>query len=95
MQHRIAAATANPDFTVELRFANGRAATVDLREFVATGEVTKPLRRDPGLFVEGLRLGGDGTWLSWPGEVKIDADALWYQAHPEDLAGDFGPEAAA
>jgi hypothetical protein len=95
MQHRIAAATANPDFTVELRFADGRAATVDLREFVATSVVTEPLRRDPDLFVGSLRLGGDGAWLAWPGEVEIDADALWYQAHPEDLARDFGPEAAA
>ena len=76
------------------RHAGGEAATLDLSSFVATGEVTEPFRQDPDLFVTSLRVGGGGGWLTWANEVEIDADALWYQAHPEDLERDYGPEAA-
>ena len=94
MEHRIVAATARPDFTVDLVFDDDKRATVNLADFVATGVVTEPLRRDPELFAKGLRVEGDGGWIAWPGEVEIDADALWYTAHPDDFSRDFGPEAA-
>jgi len=94
MEHRIISAIAHPDFTVELVIDGGERATVDLGGFVATGVVTEPLRRDLELFVSGLRVEGEGEWIAWPGEVEIDADALWYTSHPDDLRRDFGPEAA-
>lgn len=94
MRHRIVDATAHADYRVDIRFAGGEAATLDLASFIATGEVTEPFRHDPTLFVSSLRIGGGGGWLAWANEVEIDADALWYQAHPEELERDYGPEAA-
>ena len=94
MEHRIITAVAHPDFTVELVFEGDERAVVSLADFVAVGVVTEPLRRDPTLFAGGLRVEGDGEWIAWPGGVEIDADALWYQAHPEDLRRDFDPEVA-
>lgn len=89
MLHRITSATPRPDFSVELEWDGQTVATVDLSDFVRDGEVTVPLR-DPAYFVEELRVGGGGDWIGWPGEVDIDADALWYQAHPADLQRDYG-----
>jgi hypothetical protein len=94
MRHRIVDAKAHPDYRVDIQFAGGEAATLDLSGFVATGEVTEPFRHDPGLFATSLRVGGNGGWLAWANDVEIDADALWYRAHPEDLEHDYGPEAA-
>ena len=93
MLHRIVQASARPDFTVELIFDAGEHAVVDLAAFVATGTVTAPLRDDPGAFVSELRVVQDGDAIGWPGEVEIDADALWYKAHPEDWERDYGSEA--
>jgi hypothetical protein len=94
MEHRILKATAHPDFTLDLVFEGGEAVRVDLRKLIVTAEVTEPLRRDPKLFTDGMRIEGDGDWLSWPGDIDVDADALWYKAHPEDLERDFGGVAA-
>ena len=94
MRHRILSAQAHPDYRVDIEFVGGGTAALDLAEFIATGEVTEALRRDPGLFVTSMRVGGGGSWLGWANEVEIDADALWYQAHPEDLKRDYGTEAA-
>jgi hypothetical protein len=94
MRHRIVEANAHPDYRLDVQFAGGEAVTLDLASFVATGEVTEPFRQDPGLFVSSLRVSGGGSWLAWANEVEIDADALWYRAHPEELEQDYGPEAA-
>ena len=94
MQYRIVEAAAGPGYRLSLRFEGGTEASVDLTEFFASGTVTEPVRRDPRLFTDGLRIEGGGAWLGWPGEVEIDADSLWYQAHPADLAADTGGAAA-
>lgn len=94
MRHRIVDAKAHPDYRVDIEFVGGQAVSLDLSGFIATGEVTEPFRQNPGLFVSSLHVGGGGSWLAWAHEVEIDADALWYQAHPDDLERDYGPEAA-
>jgi hypothetical protein len=94
MRHRIVEAKARPDYVLELRFAGGETARLDLAPFIASGEVTEPFRRDPALFATSLRIDGNGAWLAWANDLEIDADALWYQAHPEELKADYGPEAA-
>jgi hypothetical protein len=91
MLHRIIAAKARADFTIEVVFEGNEPAVIDVSDFVATGEVTAPLRRDPGFFVSALRLVDDGDAIGWPGGVEIDADALWYKVHPEDWERDYSP----
>jgi hypothetical protein len=95
MEHRIIAVTASEDYQLRLRFDCGEEGTVDLSSFVARGSVTEPFRRDPSFFATAIRIDDEGFSISWPGDVDIDADALWYKLHPEDLVRDFGPEVAA
>ena len=94
MEHRIIKAAAHRDFTLDLVFEGGDKARVDLAAFIAGARVAENLRSDPELFANFARIEGDGDWLSWPGHVDIDADALWYKAHPEELERDFGDAAA-
>ncbi len=97
MIHQVVAATGRADFTVELEFADGERAEVDLSDFVVTGEVTAPLRPEPRYFVSALRVLQDGGAIGWPGDVEIDADALLYKTHPDDWQRDYGgpPQKAA
>ncbi len=91
MLHRIIAASARPDFTIEVVFEQNERAVIDVSDFVATGEVTAPLRNDPGFFESALRVVDDGDAIGWPGGVEIDADAVWYKAHPEHWERDYRP----
>ena len=90
MMHPLHAAEGRRDFTVRLMFLSGHEGVVDLSGFVGRGEVTAPLRADPDLFVSSLRVLPDGDGIGWPGDVDIDADALWYKLFPEDWERDFG-----
>jgi Protein of unknown function (DUF2442) len=38
---------------------------------------------DPEAFAQ-IRIGERGRSLEWPGEIDFCADALWFEAHPED-----------
>ena len=66
---------------VEITWEEGEVSVLLLHEIVAKGGVFSPLS-DPKIFNQ-LKIGEDGRWLEWPGEVDICADALWNQAHPE------------
>jgi uncharacterized protein DUF2442 len=90
MIHRVTKATARTDYTVEVVFETGDRAMIDFSAFVADGEVTEPLRADPTYFASTLRILPRGDGIGWPGDVDIDADALWYKAHPEDWERDYG-----
>ncbi len=94
MRHRIVDAKGHPGYRLDVRFADGEAVMLDLSDFIAAGEITEPFRQDPTLFVTSLCVDGGGRWVAWANDVEIDADALWYQAHPGDLDRDYGPEAA-
>ncbi len=93
MMHRIVRAKGRRDFSIEIVFDGGEHALVDLSGFVADGEVTRRLREDPEYFVNALDVVDDGDAIGWPEDVHVDADALWYKAHPEDWERDFGSEA--
>lgn len=97
MIHHITHVTARRDFTVGLTFEGGERGAINLSDFVREGEVTTPLRSDPGYFVSNLRVLEDGDGIGWPNGVEIDADALWYKLHPEDWEQDYGtsPQLAA
>jgi Protein of unknown function (DUF2442) len=90
MLHKVKAVRGRPDFKIEVLFEQNECALIDLTDFVATGEVTASLRADPDIFVSALRVVDDGEAIGWPGDVEIDADALWYNAHPEDWERDYG-----
>lgn len=90
MMHPLRAAEGRRDFTVHLSFVSGHEGVVDLSAFVARGEVTASLRADPDLFASTLRLLSDGDGIGWPGDVDIDADALWYKLYPEEWEHDYG-----
>ena len=80
---------------MEVVFDTGEKCTIDLSEFVSTGEVTVNLR-DEEYFGLALTVLDDGDGIGWPAvDVEIDADALWYKAHPEDWARDYGEAAFA
>jgi len=75
---------AEPDpgtHTVTLTWANG-ATTVNRFSHLAGRGVFAALA-DPAVFVE-AKIGERGRSLEWPGEIDFCADALWFEAHPED-----------
>ncbi|NBC32324.1 MAG: DUF2442 domain-containing protein [Alphaproteobacteria bacterium] len=87
MEHRIIEAKARPDFRIDIEWEGGSRSTVDLTDFVSDGEVTAALR-DPVFFSETLEVQGSGDWIAWPNGVDMDADALWYLAHPDEWSRD-------
>jgi hypothetical protein len=90
MNWTIKAAQAHGDFTVEINWADGSRSVVDFSSTVGKGGVFERMR-DPDFFVARMRVGGEGDWLEWPGDLQFSADSLWYRSHPsEDI-----PEMAA
>ena len=87
--HRITHAEANPDFSVDLRFEDGRQARVDLSEVVQSGAVAAPFR-DPARFVRELTIVEGGDVLRWSDQFELHADSLRYRAFPDELVQDYG-----
>jgi hypothetical protein len=86
-------ATANPDFTVTIRWKHGATSTVDFKRNIEKGGVCTVMG-DKAFFTEKMYVGEDGYYLGWPEEIDFSADSLWYRTHPEDLKRDY-PDAAA
>ncbi|KPF88104.1 hypothetical protein IP70_01100 [alpha proteobacterium AAP38] len=86
-------ATANPDFTVTIRWKHDAISTVDFKGNIEKGGVCTVMA-DPAFFTTKMYVGGDGYYLGWPEEIDFSADSLWYRTHPEDLKRDY-PDAAA
>jgi|SRR5579883_3504778 hypothetical protein len=89
--YRIARANANADFSLDLRFTDGKEARVDLSELVASAPIAAPLR-DASRFVSDLRLVEDGDVLRWNEQFELHADSLRYRAFPDELVRDYGPQ---
>lgn len=87
--HRIVHAQAKPDFSINLRFEDGKEARVDLTEFVASAEITAAFR-DPARFVAALIIVEDGEILRWDDQFELHADSLRYHAFPDELRQDYG-----
>ena len=45
---------------------------------------------EPSVFVQ-VRIGDHGRSLQWPPEIDFCADALWFEAHPEDAPAPTEP----
>lgn len=93
MLHKIVEAEPQPDFTVMIRWDDGSTSVADFRSIVGIGVAAD--MADANYFVTRMALGGEGDWLSWPGEVDFSADSLWYKAHPDELKRDYGDVTAA
>ena len=78
----ITAAVADPaTHTVALTWANGAATVNSFRHLVGKG-VFRAFA-DPQFFAQ-ARVGERGRSLEWPGELDFCADALWFEAHPDE-----------
>ena len=78
----ITAAAPDPaSHTVALTWANGETTVSSFRQVVGKGVFAA--FSDPAFFAQ-ARVGEGGRSLEWPGELDFCADALWFEAHPED-----------
>jgi hypothetical protein len=89
--HRIIHAEANPDFSVDLRFEDGRQARVNLSEVVQSAAIAARFR-DPATFVGDLTIVEGGDVLRWSDQFELHADSLRYRAFPDELVRDYGPQ---
>jgi len=87
--HHIASARAHPDFSLDLRFDDGREAHLSLAEIVNSASVAAPFR-DPDRFVSQLKLVEDGDVIRWDEQFELHADSLRYRAFPNEFARDYG-----
>lgn len=77
----VAAAPDAATHTVTLTWANGETTVNSFRHLVGKGVFAA--FSDPTFFAQ-ARVGEGGRSLEWPGERDFRADALWFNAHPED-----------
>jgi Protein of unknown function (DUF2442) len=89
--HRIIDAEANPDFSVDIRFEDGRQARVNLSEVVQSAAIAARFR-DPATFVRDLTIVEGGDVLRWSDQFELHADSLRYRAFPDELVRDYGPQ---
>ncbi|MFI4948925.1 MAG: DUF2442 domain-containing protein [Alphaproteobacteria bacterium] len=76
--------TAVPDpaaHTVALTWKNGQRTVSNFRHLLGRGVFAS--LSDPEFFSQ-VKVGERGRSLEWPGELDFCADALWFEAHPED-----------
>jgi hypothetical protein len=82
----IVAATPDPkSYSVTLTWANGEKTVSHFGHLVGRGVFAA--FSDPAFFAQ-VHVGERGRSLEWPGERDFCADALWFEAHPEE-----GPQA--
>jgi len=66
---------------IKLTYSNARSITIDLTSRVKKGGVFAPLA-DPS-FLAQVKIGRNGRFLEWPGEIDMCADALWFEGTGE------------
>ncbi|MFM2044465.1 MAG: hypothetical protein RLY86_3041 [Pseudomonadota bacterium] len=74
-----------PDATariVRIGWAGGATTLLDLAPIIADGGVFTALG-DTAVFTA-VQVGPRGRSLIWPGDIDLDADAIWFDAHPQD-----------
>jgi hypothetical protein len=84
LDYKIIAVELLGGYRLRLTYDNGGTAETDLSAAIATGPVFMPLA-DPEKFAQ-VFIGERGRSLEWPNDVGLCADALWFEAHPEDYA---------
>jgi hypothetical protein len=82
LENVIVAAVPDPaTFTVALTWKNGQRTVSSFHHRIGRGVFTA--LGDPEFFSK-VTVGERGRSLEWPGELDFCADALWFEAHPED-----------
>jgi hypothetical protein len=82
LENRIVAAVADArTHTVALTWATGARPVAEFAHLVGKG-VFRAFA-DPAVFAQ-VSIGENGRSLEWPGELDFCADALWFEAHPEE-----------
>jgi hypothetical protein len=82
LENTIVAATADArTHTVALTWANGARTVSSFAHLVGKG-VFRAFA-DPTFFAQ-IRVGENGRSIEWPGDLDFCADALWFEAHPEE-----------
>ena len=82
LENVITAAAPHPaDSSVTLTWANGATTAHRFGHIVGRGVFS--ILADPATFAR-VHVGEHGRSLEWPGEIDFCADALWFEAHPED-----------
>ena len=66
---------------IKITYSNSRAIMIDLTSRVKKGGVFAPLV-DPTFFDQ-VKIGRNGRFLEWPGEIDLCADALWFEGTGE------------
>ncbi len=82
LENVITGAIADPaTHTVKVTWANGATTVNQFSHLVGNGVFID--FADPAFFVR-VSVGERGRSLDWPNEIDFCADALWFDAHPED-----------
>ena len=82
LENIIVAAMPDADsFSVTLTWANGVTTVNSFKKLLGTGVMTQ--LATPAFF-RSAQVGEYGRSLVWPNEIEFCADALWFEAHPED-----------
>lgn len=91
--HHIRSASADSaTLAVTLVWDDGSTSTKAMGPLIASRKVFKPLA-DAALFARVKVING-GRGIGWEGDADICADALWYEAHPQDNPHMSHPSAA-
>ena len=69
-------------FSVTITWEDGSISTKAMGPLIASRKVFKPLA-DVALFAS-VRIINDGRGLAWKDDADMCADALWYDAHPQE-----------
>jgi len=80
--HRILSVTTDPVAkTLTLVWDDGSSSLKQMAPLIGTRRVFKPLA-DVEIFCQ-ARIINDGRAIAWDDDIDMCADALWFDAHPE------------
>jgi len=80
--HRILSVTADSVAkTLTMAWDDGSSSVKAMASLIGTRRVFKPLT-DAGLFCQAHTI-NDGRAIAWSDDIDMCADALWFEAHPE------------
>ena len=82
MSYVITSLTAESNYKLRLIYSNGSEILLDFKPIINQGGVFAPLS-NPKFFSQ-VKLGEGGRYIEWNGGIDFCADALWFEAHPND-----------